>query len=209
MDIKILKIMNKNINLCQILKGHEGETFWSDVFGLLVLIEIHEEEFIRCRWSNTTVVNFYPDGSKIKGERCTLFPSKDQRDWNKWIEEQNSKVPKTWSELSTNHKSKCAFCEISERQIGDYYEKSGSCGNSAIERSALALLKIHQLIEIGYGGNITDEENYYDDWTIDSYSFIPVKNDFGVRHICFHTKEQAYEFLSYPENIQLLRDYFM
>ena len=27
--------------------------------------------------------------------------------------------------------------------------------------------------------------------------------------IAFHTKEQAEEFLSYPENIQLLKDYFM
>lgn len=88
--------MNENINLCEILKGHEGETFWSDVFDLVTLIEV-KEDFIIISWG-IIKINLYKDGSRIKNERCVLFPSKDQRDWNKWIEEQKSKVPKTWEE---------------------------------------------------------------------------------------------------------------
>ena len=89
-----------------------------------------------------------------------------------------------------------------------------STGISPIERSALALLKIHQLIEIGYGGNITNEEwkehtkikytiDLKDKKLICSYTY------HFKSHIAFHTKEQAEEFLKYSENVQLLKDYFM
>lgn len=86
-----------------------------------------------------------------------------------------------------------------------------------IEKSALALLKIHQLIEVGYGGNVINDE--WIDRDITKY-FISFDNDnlIGIEktilseefsHIAFHTKEQAIEFLKYPENIELLKDYFM
>lgn len=95
----------ENINLCKILKGHEGETFWSDAFGLITLVKVYKD-FITCRWANIETLNFYSNGSRIEGERCIIFPSKDQRDWNKWIEEQKSKGPKTWSELVAQGKNK-------------------------------------------------------------------------------------------------------
>ncbi len=34
--------MNENINLCEILKGHEGETFYSPIRGNAVLIKATE-----------------------------------------------------------------------------------------------------------------------------------------------------------------------
>lgn len=88
--------MNENINLYEILKGHEGETFWSDVFDLVTLIEV-KENFIIINWG-VIKINLYKNCSKIKNERCVLFPSKGQRDWNKWVEEQKNKVPKTLEE---------------------------------------------------------------------------------------------------------------
>lgn len=86
-----------------------------------------------------------------------------------------------------------------------------------IVKSAIALLKIHQLIEVSYGGNVINDE--WIDRDITKY-FISFGNDniIGIEktilseefsHIAFHTKEQAEEFLSYPENIELLKDYFM
>lgn len=35
--------MNENINLCEILKGHEGETFYSPLFGNIILSNLRNE----------------------------------------------------------------------------------------------------------------------------------------------------------------------
>lgn len=217
-------IMNENINLCEILKGHEGETFYSPIFGNLTLFAINFQILEFTSIENDTVAIESSGKFYNKADEIAVYPSKDQRDWNKWGKEHNPKVPKTWSELSINHKSKLAFCNITERRIGDYHEKLGSCGDSAIEKSALALLKIHQLIEVGYGGNVTDRE--WRNTDIQKWYFIPnsiyspdegnnmwevvyTQMYLNKRIFAFHTKEQAEEFLSYPENIQLLKDYFM
>lgn len=207
------KDMNKNINLCEILKGHEGETFYSPVFGIAILKEMTNNYL--CLKSVDKVINLYKDGRyDIHGE-CMLFPSKDQRDWNKWLKEQKSKVPKTWSDyIITNRdnfkKGICDYC-IDVTGTGN---NGWTRRNTPIEKSALALLKIHQLIEVGYGGNVT-RSDYIDihkkAWGID-YDFL--RNNFYPSTICyslvaFHTEEQAEEFLKYPENVQLLKDYFM
>lgn len=206
--------MNKNINLCEILKGHEGETFYSPVFGIAILKEMTNNYL--CLKSVDKVINLYKDGRyDIHGE-CMLFPSKDQRDWNKWLKEQKSKVPKTWSELydremvdSYDLGRNGEFHVTNERFNSNEYLDN----ITPIEKSALVLLKIHQLIEVGYGGNVITEE-----WkNIDRYKYIisatlhvESKMHFcSKNHIAFHTKEQAEEFLSYPENVQLLKDYFM
>lgn len=206
------------MNLCEILKGHEGETFYSPVFGIAILKEITNDS-LQIK-SVDKVIYLCKDGKyDIYGE-CMLFPSKNQRDWNKWIEEQKPKVPetsKTWSDSLFN--SNFIVYELSYIDNDKNYILT-STGISPIEKSALALLKIHQLIEVGYGGNVTNEEwldneiekfiitlnisNYRHQFTIVKYAAPAHFN-----HIAFHTKEQAEEFLSYPENIQLLKDYFM
>ncbi len=35
--------MNENLNLCELLKGYEGETFYSPIFGDCELFEINKE----------------------------------------------------------------------------------------------------------------------------------------------------------------------
>ena len=153
------------------------------------------------------MTSLYSDGTSRKEGECMLFPSKDQRDWNKWIEENKSKTSKTWSD------SLFTVYELSYIDNDKDYVLT-STGISPIERSALALLKIHQLIEVGYGGNVTNEEwenafelKYVISCTADK-SF-PIHATNCIHTIAFHTKEQAEEFLKYPENIQLLKDYFM
>lgn len=90
-------------------------------------------------------------------------------------------------------------------------------GDSPIEKSVKALIKIHQLIKYSYGGNVTNKE--WKDTTTTKFTIVScytIKRGFEfnihsttcIHHIAFHTKEQAEEFLSYPENVQLLKDYF-
>lgn len=84
---------------------------------------------------------------------------------------------------------------------------------------SLATLQIAKLIELGYGGMITDEE--WKDGSNLKYCIIysPAHNDSkiniigcsgAIKHfIAFHTKQQAKEFMSYSENRKLVEQYYM
>lgn len=89
--------MNTNFNLCEILKGHEGETFYSTYLGNVKLDSINYTGKV------------YDHAAKLFV--FLLFPSKDQRDWNEWDKENKRKSPKTWSELA---KVKDIFTESAE-----------------------------------------------------------------------------------------------
>lgn len=202
--------MNDNINLCEILKGHKGETFYNPTFGNIKLNAIYGKFIKFMSIDRSVALTINSNGTFCSSGEVCIFPSKDQRDWNKWIEENKSKTSKTWSD------SLFTVYELSYIDNDKDYVLT-STGISPIERSALALLKIHQLIEVGYGGNVINDEWINRDIT--KY-FISFGNDniIGIEktilseefsHIAFHTKEQAKEFLKYPENIQLLKDYFM
>lgn len=210
--------MNENINLCEILKGHEGETFYSPIFGNLTLFAINFQILEFTSIENDTVAIESSGKFYNKADEICVFPSKDQRDWNKWFEEQKPKTPKTWSELVKENKYQPYFAEIHIR-----FSSKDKCtyGKNPIEKSALALLKIHQIIEVGYGGNVTNEE-WLDRYTNDTTKWVIISNDDNGDFIiietkfnhfrnnpAFHTEEQAKEFLKYPENVQLLKDYFM
>lgn len=207
--------MNENINLCEILKGHEGETFYSSLYGNIKLIHINEKYpyplYFKSHISNN--ITFSKDGKPDRlGPECLLFPSKDQRDWIKWDKENNHKTPKTWKELKDSYKTKSQYIKITIK--GDAV--SVIAGTTPIEKSALALLKINQLIEVGYGGNVPIHDrlavignNYYDIDINEKCEFEAHVVALPTSHIVFHTKEQAEEFLSYPENVQLLKDYYM
>lgn len=192
----------KTLNLCEILKGHEGEPFYSSLFGVNVTLYGIQNNKISFYGGHTDLLD---DGSYIKGGECMLFPSKDQRDWNKWAKEQKPKVPKTWSEIKEYN--------VEVHSAIQHLESNGPC--ELICKSALAFLKIHQLIKVGYGGNVNNEE-----WNIPYFKFainivneefkiIPVNNTNLSPYVVFHEIEQAEEFLKYPENVQLLKDYFM
>lgn len=198
-----------NINLCEILKGHQGETFYSPVFGKLTLTGIRFPEVIFMSGTNETFhINctgkFYDSADEL-----VVYPSKDQRDWEKWDKENNHKIPKTWSDIEDN---------INDTTIAvdNLSAALPITTNHKNIKSALALLKIHQLIEVGYGGNVTKEE-WYDicpKWIITECAeaeFVPVcaRTQQHKSHIAFHTVGQALEFLSYLDNVQLLKDYFM
>lgn len=200
-----------NVNLCKILKGHEGETFYSPIFGDLTFVcAIYPN--VRFKTSSGDIWDINPNGKLYNNsDELCVFPSKDQRDWNKWLKTQNS-IIKTFNDLLSSDKCIPYGCAIDNNYYGKCYLKT----EEPIEKSAFALFIIYQLIELGYGGNITKKE-----WQNDEYKFIisidTSINELNISSIChctpspiaFHTRNQVEEFLTYSENIQLIKDYFM
>lgn len=212
--------MNENINLYKILRGHENKVFYSPIYGNVKIdfgISGDNESVLRM-YPTTEYICYLPlspNGCHFDYSNNTeiiIFPSKDQRDWNKWDKENNPDVPKTWSEYHKNDDIRFMPSTVTW-DIPVYFNDITVNG----KKSALAFLKIRELIEVGYGGNVINDE--WIDRDITKY-FISFGNDniIGIEktilseefsHIAFHTKEQAEEFLKYPENVQLLKDYFM
>ena len=81
--------MNENLNLVEILKDRpKGTKLYSTVFGEVKFMGIKENAPypIIVKVNNENFESFTADGRIIvyfDGE-CTLFPSKDQRDWSKF-----------------------------------------------------------------------------------------------------------------------------
>ena len=83
--------MNENIDLTKILKNcPKGWEFYSSVLGEVEFEEICDDEkgenpiWVKVgKLAYTT--GFTKEGVQLKGKgECTLFPSKDQRDWSKF-----------------------------------------------------------------------------------------------------------------------------
>ena len=81
--------MNENINLCQILKDcPKGTKLYSTIFGTVKFDRIKKGDeypivFVTIQGD---ILNVLKDGRcyKLFDGECTLFPSKDQRDWSKF-----------------------------------------------------------------------------------------------------------------------------
>ena len=97
--------MNENIDLTKILKGCPiGWKFYSSVYGDVEFIEIYRKPVLRTRenewlgqvihdcnhpvrfWTTNGIEHCVSSGGEmIKGRgECTLFPSREQRDWSKF-----------------------------------------------------------------------------------------------------------------------------
>lgn len=85
--------MNENLNLVKILDGcPKGTKFYSAVYGEVTFSEIVYSGYYPIRLNYyregetfPTTISFTKDGKSIYGYgECTLFPSKDQRDWSKF-----------------------------------------------------------------------------------------------------------------------------
>ena len=85
--------MNENIDLTKILDGcPEGTKFYSSVYGEVAFVEMTNAKHFPIKLKYYTIDKFAlttlvtKDGQieyDCNGE-CTLFPSKDQRDWSKF-----------------------------------------------------------------------------------------------------------------------------
>lgn len=79
--------MNENIDLTQILKDcPKGTKFYSTIDGEVEFVDIDGDciNFIATNPNEATF--FYNDGKAYRGRgECVLFPSKEQRDWSKFV----------------------------------------------------------------------------------------------------------------------------
>lgn len=83
--------MNENLNLVEILKDcPEGTKLYSTIYGDVEFVKVRRSYYvdfpIEIKLSDNSINNVTRDGKlfvNYSGE-CTLFPSKDQRDWNKF-----------------------------------------------------------------------------------------------------------------------------
>lgn len=81
----------------------------------------------------------------------------------------------------------------------------------------IATYKIAKLIELGYGGMVTEEEwqNSNEKFIIKPYCqrgkfFLEKSTSCNCKwFIAFHTSEQRDEFMSFPENVELVKQYHM
>jgi hypothetical protein len=89
------KTMNKEINLVDILKSHEGETFWltfgeciyvSTIFGKRLVFSMVDDHH-HFQTDSTGKVSMFR-GMSVSS---MVLPDKIQHDWNKWKENFNKK----------------------------------------------------------------------------------------------------------------------
>ena len=82
--------MNENIDLTKILKDcPKGTKFYSSIYGDLLYSCMYLESFVPkitfIKPDSISSVDYYQDGKRYSSQgECTLFPSKDQRDWSKF-----------------------------------------------------------------------------------------------------------------------------
>ena len=81
--------MNENIDLTKILENcPEGTEFYSTIYGYVTFIRINDIStfpiILRAGDGSYPTVTKYGRHSETYEGECTLFPSKDQRDWSKF-----------------------------------------------------------------------------------------------------------------------------
>ena len=82
--------MNENVNLVKILENcPKGTKFYSSIYGDLLYsrmyLRLALQKITFIKPNSISSVDYYPDGKYCQGQgECTIFPSKDQRDWSKF-----------------------------------------------------------------------------------------------------------------------------
>ena len=95
--------MNENLNLVEILKDcSKGTKLYSTTYGDVELIRVNQNNDvyypIKIKLSDDSINSVTTDGRLCEyynGE-CTLFPSKEQRDWSKFNVKKHRFDPKTF-----------------------------------------------------------------------------------------------------------------
>lgn len=79
--------MNENINLCEILKDcPKGTKLWSPVWGRVTFETIDAfDDLVYILTHKGVYITLDGDGKFDADGECMLFPSRDQRDWSKFV----------------------------------------------------------------------------------------------------------------------------
>lgn len=77
--------MNENLNLCEILKDcPKGEKLYATFLGDVKFVDIINDTISVESWT-TKIYHFFLDGRYELNGELVLFPSRDQRDWSKFV----------------------------------------------------------------------------------------------------------------------------
>ena len=159
-----------------------------------------EKKKLRELYSNSVKIDF-AIMKKIFGEENLLHEPKNKT-WRDIIVNSHNIYDK---ELNPNC-GNALICCITNKELRD-----------KINLKTQATIKIAKLIELGYGGMITDEEWENENkskWVINcdlikEKKFEILELFLDKFFIAFHEESQAEEFMSYPENVELLKQYYM
>ena len=179
--------MNKNIDLTKILKDcPKGWKFYSSIYGDIIFDGIGPIQNYPIIFSlsldNTYHISVTKQGqlySKYVGD-CTVFPSKDQRDWSKftapWLKEKS--LPKTWEDFIEIMKLKypSAGCFVEEipkglidsyptlnqivavlklKKLRDYYNNNWHCDWANEHEKNAVIIRSHGELKIFVEWTIT------------------------------------------------------
>ena len=115
--------MNENLNLVKILEDcPEGTKLYSPIYGDVELVNVLQGENVEYPIEiklNNNIIETFTNGGRMlidyDGE-CTLFPSKEQRDWSKFKSKKPKFDPKTLQAfdkvLGRNQKSQKWKCQL-------------------------------------------------------------------------------------------------
>ena len=130
--------MNKNIDLTKILKYcPKGWKLYSPIFGEMKFSKIGNNDYSiivtqDCHTASFTKEGFYY--ADVDGE-CLLFPSKDQRDWNKftahWYKKErfDPKTLKPFDKVLVKNKDEIWTCMLFSHIINSYDDYKYECCN--------------------------------------------------------------------------------
>lgn len=78
--------MNEKINLCKILKNcPKGKVFYSSVYGNIIFDSVYKHSVLFNKDGFGFII--LPSNGKLidsLDNECIVFPSKHERDWDKW-----------------------------------------------------------------------------------------------------------------------------
>ncbi|MGL5913101.1 MAG: hypothetical protein ACRCZB_02965 [Bacteroidales bacterium] len=87
--------MNEKLDLVELLKGCEGEEIYCTIYGEVKVGHVFKEAIysicVITPAGDAPIFTRFGELHESVGE-CILFPSKDQRDWNKWKAEREAKM---------------------------------------------------------------------------------------------------------------------
>ncbi|MBJ2188135.1 MAG: hypothetical protein JFR41_05860 [Muribaculaceae bacterium] len=191
------------LNLCELLKGREGENIFLTTMGEVLVEKVSEEHlFFRLR-ANEPGWRLNANGKMSENGEVIAYPSRAlyeqypldaAKAWSKW---RNAQKRKVWGDIKACKSYMLNLC---------------AQHNLPIDKSVSAMFKLRHLIEIGYGGNPTTAEKlildlYGVDWRDGGWHVINLRE--CIDTIAFYTRDQAEDFLSHPENRQLLDEFYM
>ena len=188
--------MNENVNLSKILRDClKGTKLYSPLFGVVKFEEISEDwNFVCVRkgkdiWTFTYDARFLFGISNSKSAEIMLFPSKDQRDWSKFMTKQSE-----MEELCENQEiTKWAY-------IRDPLPKQSKFNPKTLQPFDKVLVRDSDVVNwnIQLFSRIIEDEEFYPYVCInESYKYcIPYNDD--TKHL-LATNEEVPEFYRYWE----------